>query len=167
MTRNVFSYYAPVGSVPDVLSLTGASATEHICGQFTVAFDNPAHRDAVTQLYKHVASACNKIQENDPASDKGRVFVNGQFSSVTLRALIPVTTFYGENLSLGQALPPVKLSILRNLQKVVDEMGLSVLVQQETKVAHVNARVAEGSSHHIYMRKNGRGVGHSHRCEFA
>ena len=165
--QNMMSYYAPVDQVEDMKSLSGTSASQCVCGQFTVAFDNPAHRDAVTQLYKHVASACNKIQETDPASDKGRVFVNGQFSSVTLRALIPVTTFYGENLSLGQALPPVKLSILRNFQKVVDEMGLSGLVQQETKVAHVNARVAEGSSHHIYMRKNGGGVGHSHRYEFA
>ena len=60
----------------------------------------------------------------------------------------------------------MKLSILKNLQKVVDEMGLGALVQQETKVAQVKARVAEASLHHIYMRENGGGVGHSHSYEF-
>ena len=164
--QHMMSFYAPVDIVEDMKSLTGTSASRCVCGQFTVAFDNPAHRDAVTQLFKHVATACNKLQAADPASDKGRVVVNGQFSSVTLRAFIPTSTLYGENLSPGQAPAPVKLSILRNLQKVVDEMGLGALVQQETKVAQVKARVAEGSVHHIYMRDNGGGVGHSHRYEF-
>ena len=165
--QHMMSYYAPVDTVEDMKSLTGASGSQCVSGQFTVAFDNPAHREAVTQLYRHVAAACNKLQAADPTSDKGRVVVHGQFSSVSLRAFIPIATLYWQNLSPGQAAAPVKLSILRNLQKVVDEMGLGDLVQHETKVAQVKARVAEASLHHIYMRENGGGVGHSHRCEFA
>ena len=97
--QHMMSYYAPMDTVEDMKSLTGASASQCVSGQFTVAFDNPAHRKAVTQLYKHVAAACNKLQAADPTSDKGRVVVHGQFSSVSLLAFIPIATLYGQNLS--------------------------------------------------------------------
>ena len=61
--QHMMSYYAPVDTVEDMKSLSGTSASQCVCGQFTVAFDNPVHRDAVTQLYKHATGKAVHFEE--------------------------------------------------------------------------------------------------------
>ena len=163
MTRNVFSYYAPVGSVPDVLSLTGASATEHICGQFTVAFDNPVHTEVAVQFYGHLSDAFNALNKADPKTDGAVAVASGQFSSATMRIWLPVREMHKRAAAGGVT----ELSCVRNLRQAVANLRAQALAETPTKLQQVSARIAEGSKHHIYRCAQGMGMGHSHRYSFA
>ena len=163
MTRNVFSYYAPVGSVPDVLSLTGVSATEHICGQFTVAFDNPVHTEVAVQFYGHLSDAFNALNKADSKTDGAVAVASGQFSSATMRIWLPVREMH-KRAAAGSV---TELSCVRNLRQAVANLRAQTLAETPDKLQQVSARIAEGSKHHIYRCAQGMGMGHSHRYSFA
>ena len=160
LLRNMMSFYVPVTVAPDVRSLTGGvSAAECICGQFTVAFDNPLHAEATSFLYGRIAEAFNELNKG---GDGGVATWNGQYSSATLRVFIPVAGLYRAAAPGGK---PVQLSTLRNMQKVASDLGIPpVTVTAEKPPGSMGAQLHTNSA----FRRAGRGgVEHLHLHEFA
>ena len=169
--ETMMSFYAPVHMAPSVRSLTGGvSSKDCMCGQFSVAFDNPMHREAVAALYARVADRFNQLNKADPKSDGSVMTATPQFSSCTVRVFLPADRMFAATtrLSPGEG---VALSTLRNVRQVVAEMGLQSLIctppapPVSTRI-RVGARV-EGEDTHLFHRTGRGGLRHVHRYTLA
>ena len=174
--ETMVSFYAPVRMAPSVHSLTGGiSAKDCVCGQFSVAFDNPMHREAVAALYARVADSFNKLNRADPKSDGAVMTATPQFSSCTVRVFLPVDRLYAAATQLSPK-EGIALTTLRNVRQVVAEMGIQSLIctppappVSTQAQARVGARVRTDTvtDTHLFHRTGRGGLRHVHRYTLA
>ena len=174
--ETMVSFYAPVHMAPSVHSLTGGiSAKDCVCGQFSVAFDNPMHREAVAALYARVADSFNKLNRADPKSDGAVMTATPQFSSCVVRVFLPVDRLYAAATQLSPK-EGIALTTLRNVRQVVAEMGIQSLIctppappVSTQAQARVGARVGVDTvtDTHLFHRTGRGGLRHVHRYTLA
>ena len=126
--------------------------TRIINSECTWAFDNPDDTAAAVKLYKTLAEKFNEIQERDPRNDGTRMHAYGQFLSASLRSTMPAP-------KKGTAFQITSISNLRQAVQLVP--GMSELISNHAKMAHIDARREIPSDHHVYKCESSLGLVHS------
>ena len=144
----------------------------------TWSFDSPEHTAMATRLYKELARRFNvlqvfpsrvrahcppcltvfsRVQSKEPKGDGITATAYGKYRSAALSLHMP----------LPRCGVPFQLTCMRNIRRVVQELGMQPLVNHSGKMAHVGARAAIPSTHHMYVSAESGGLVHSHRVKLA